>query len=118
MGLDTRQNSQIASLAILGFAAISAVALRFWARYRSKASFWADDWLVLAALVFFLCYDFVALYGKITLPNEGDSTYLWLTRGLIGSTIADVSNAPAATPYPILVKNLKVHRLPRSHLSY
>ena len=76
MGLDTHQQSQIASLTVLAFAAISAVALRFWARYRSKASFWADDWLVLAALVFFLCYDFVALYGNTTLLNRQQHGFL------------------------------------------
>lgn len=66
MGFTSAQREQYASLLILGVAATIAVILRFIARARSKASFGLDDYFSLSALLFYLVYVGVSLWGRCT----------------------------------------------------
>lgn len=59
------QKQQYASLTVLGFAAALAVILRLVARAKSKAKYGADDGLAVGALVLFLAYVSLSIWGML-----------------------------------------------------
>ena len=63
MSAEVRQKQQYASLSVLGGTALIAVILRVIARAKSKAKFGFDDGFILGALVFFMSYVSLSIWG-------------------------------------------------------
>lgn len=63
MSAEVRQKQQYASLSVLGSTALIAVILRVIARAKSKAKFGFDDGFILGAVVFFMAYVSLSLWG-------------------------------------------------------
>lgn len=47
-----------------------AVILRFIARYNRRQKYHAEEWFAVAALITFLVYSSLCLYGKLNYPNR------------------------------------------------